>query len=220
MAAPLAWKIAKQLCAPLNYLRAKHPSKVHYDWTIPLAVATLATLLFAMLPIRVNVFGEHGLVANGNGLLQILTGFYIAALAAVSTFNSSVIEGKFVGVDVTLDERIGDEPVKSPLNRRRFLSLLFGYLAFVSLGVYLFGSLAIGVAAGLSTIVHPPIHVWIKFGFLFAYLAITMNMLTTTLLGLYYLSYRLHVPVRMHKGVVPRTDSRTAPDTMDDLADD
>src|SRR5258706_8987546 len=72
-------------------------------------------------------------------LLQVLTGFYIASLAAVATFNKPGLDDPMAGDPPTLREDYCAITTVKPLTRRRFLCLLFGYLSWLSLFLYFIG---------------------------------------------------------------------------------
>ncbi|MGK9996690.1 hypothetical protein O6197_24780, partial [Salmonella enterica subsp. enterica] len=80
----------------------------------------------------ISLIETNGLLLQVNGLLQVLIGFYIAALAAVSTFSSSSIDEVMAGVPPTLVEKFRGQKLTVELTRRRFVCYLFGYLALVS----------------------------------------------------------------------------------------
>lgn len=73
-----------------------------------------------------NFFGRDGLLPGINGLFQILSGFYVAALAGIAVF-----DGRPRGYD--LDSAWNDTPPKLSqigdnekiITRRHFLALMF-----------------------------------------------------------------------------------------------
>ncbi|MEY8769027.1 hypothetical protein AB6T85_01040 [Erwinia sp. ACCC 02193] len=187
-----------KLLAPLRYLSIRHDEKRRYDLWYPLAGATVLTLIYALLEVPFSLLGKSGLVPQVNGLLQVLIGFYIAALAAISTFSSATIDEKMAGTPPVIKEMYRGNLINVPLARRRFLCFLFGYLALVSFVVF-----ACGVLASLFTkpavdfITGIPVNYalpTLKVIFLFCYSFVLFNLTTTTLLGLYYLSVRIHQP--------------------------
>lgn len=192
----LIGEIFRQLLTPLAYLRLRHRTKWVYDWGIPLGLAVAVTATCAYLDLRVPILAEPGLVPASNAVLQMLTGFFIASLAAVSTFQSEGIGKPLEGEPMLLKEKVNEQRVDSELNRRRFLCLLFGYLAFASFSVYILGATA--QIVGDQLIANPDFDIVeldaARTVFLFCYIFLIGNLGTTTLLGLYYLSYQLHAP--------------------------
>lgn len=187
-----------KLLAPLKYLSIRHDEKRRYDLWYPLIGALALTLIYGFMDMPFSLLGKSGLVTQVNGLLQVLIGFYIAALAAISTFSNISIDEKMAGTPPVIKEMFRGNLINVPLARRRFLCFLFGYLALVSFVVF-----ACGVFASLFT--KPAIEVISsipfcyamqisKAIFLFFYSFVLFNLTTTTLLGLYYLSVRIHQP--------------------------
>src|SRR6202044_2923555 len=108
------------LLSPLLYVRIRHPLKRIVDIYFPmvgLAIPALTVSLWSNL----NIFGPSGIAAGTNGLVQILSGFFITSLAAIATFNGTVyrIDEVFDGEKAIL---FGDA-----LTRRQFLCYLFSY---------------------------------------------------------------------------------------------
>ena len=181
---------------PFKYLFIRHHEKKWFDFIIPLIMAGVFSYLYSLLNKPFPLTANGGLIPQIISLLQMLIGFYIASLAAIATFGNQSIDEVMAGEAPTL--RIKERGVVNtvPLTRRRFLCYLFGYLALLSIFLYLtgVGSMLVGLssvefmdylkAAGLLTIA--------KSIYLFVYLFFLINLILTTLLGLYYLSVRIH----------------------------
>ncbi|WP_420390330.1 hypothetical protein [Marinobacter sp.] len=183
-----------QLFTPLAYLRIHHPIKPWFDLFIPLILCCLGFGILMFLPGRVNLFGEAGLVAHVTQLLQMLIGFYIAALAAVATFPSEVLDQGFAGDPVRITVRRQGKRKQIEINRRRFLSYLFGYLAFESLFLFMVGMSISVLHNNLATLLDQKLIDFVKPAFIFVYLFLITNLMVTTLLGLHYLTDRIHRP--------------------------
>jgi len=187
-----------KLLAPLRYLSIKHHEKKRYDLWYPLAGAVGLTAIYVLMEQPFSLLGRNGLVPQINGLLQVLIGFYIAALAAISTFSNASIDETMAGTPPYIYEEFRGKSIKVPLVRRRFLCYLFGYLALVSFIVFGCGVLATlfinPLIAMLEGFDIPYLVYCSKVIFLVFYSFILFNLITTTLLGLYYLSVRLHQP--------------------------
>ncbi|CAA7614668.1 Phage membrane protein [Magnetospirillum sp. LM-5] len=182
-----------RLLAPLDYLRIQHETKRKYDWYLPGGLTAIAVGVFFILPVPPSVFGPSGLIDRLGQLVQILPGFYIAALAAISTFNKADMDDPMPEVPPTLAVTYRGKPFVLELTRRRFLSAMFGYLTFLSIGLYLGGLIANIVAPSLAMVIPQGYHVWAKAAFMAAYGFWQANMLITTLVALYYLSDRIHM---------------------------
>lgn len=183
-----------QLLTPLGYLRITHPIKPWFDLYIPVIMTALVFGVLMLLPGKVNLFGDAGLVAYVTQLLQMLIGFYIAALAAVATFPSAVLDQGFAGDPVMIRVKRRGRLKSIPINRRQFLSYLFGYLAFESLFLFLIGMSVSVLHNNIATLFTQS---WIAAGkpiFIFIYLFLMSNLMVTTLLGLHYLTDRIHRP--------------------------
>ncbi|MDE1463289.1 hypothetical protein [Spartinivicinus poritis] len=176
-----------QLTRPFSYLSIKHEDKWYYDWLTPLVltILTLAVSVF-YIPIQ-SITGSEGLVSDITSFISNLPGFFIAALAAVATFNKHDIDqpmanppkieifyhGSYLMIDMT---------------RRRFLCVLFSYLTAVSIFLILGAKIALKIE--ISEQFKIPLS-WVGFG-IFNFLL--WQMVLATILGLYYLGERLHTP--------------------------
>jgi len=180
------------LLFPLRYLKIYHEDKYWFDWVFPLVLTSIVLLVHFSIPSGLSLAGGDGLVKALNPLIQVLTGFYVAALAVIATFQNSDIDKLMKGDPPEVFEPRGAEDVSVKLTRRRFLSYMFGYLAFVSFVLYGMG-VVILMSAGYVTHIPPSSLYWGKtigiglFSFAF------FNLVITTLLGLYYLTYKIHL---------------------------
>lgn len=181
-----------QLLTPVAYLRIRHPVKPWFDWYLPAAitVAVCAAIYFAPKPVR--VFGEYGLIFFVTDLIKMLIGFYIAALAAVATFTREGMDDLIQGDPATLSVRRKGKPKDSTLTRRRFLSYLFGYLAFAGFVLYFAGAATSLFGSNLALLQAAAWGSALKWCFVLIYVFFTANVLTTTLLGLHFLTDRIH----------------------------
>lgn len=187
-------EMLKVLISPLTYLQIRHEAKRWADWGYPLVFAALSTYL-------VLQHGEAGAITGQNGLLakllivsSVLPGFYIAALAAIATFNRPDIDELMPAPTPTVVHTIGGKKNEIELTRRRFLTHLFAFLCLESLAVMvtcMFASL-IGTSIAGNLIDH--IACGIRVGFVFVLLLMFWQMIFGTLLGLYYLGDRLYRP--------------------------
>mgnify|MGYP003365787956 FL=1 len=180
--------ILLKVCA---YVKVKQHAKKKIDRSF-LLIGLVFGFLFGFSKC-VNIIGSNGLVSGVNGLFQILVGFYIAALAAVTTFDGSSrgydMDKPLLFYPATL---LGDDGNEENINRRYLLSLLFGYLACASLFVYFLGLFC----QIFSPIIHefPIAYVGImRFLFCIVYCLIVFHILGSKLLGLYFLGYRMNV---------------------------
>ena len=80
--------------------------------------------------------------------MGILIGFYIAALAAVSSFRNDTLDRELSGRPVKLVNARQGKKKEEILTRRRFLAVLFGYCAVLSICLYIAGSVETHFAIG------------------------------------------------------------------------
>ena len=136
------WAI-KQLSTPLSYLRIRNGiglfhSKRTYDIVIPFILAAITMAVFYTLGISLSVFDHNELVKRILDLLALMIVFYMAALAAVATFERKGIDQPLKGDDALLWVRHNDGGtwVEKKLTYRQFISYVFGFLSFLALILY------------------------------------------------------------------------------------
>lgn len=171
-------------------------TKYLYDWITPLALTVLSLLLIGYgngWNIE-YVIDRSGLVTSIFDVIKNLPGFFIAALAAISTFNRE-------GMDEIITDQNGNSPTinlkhvnssgieKSfdcKLSRRVFLCMLFSYLTAASFAIIII--YIITNSADLLNYSTPiaSISAVIIFTFLF------WQVITCTFFGLYYLGEKIH----------------------------
>lgn len=188
----------RYLLRPFAFLWIRHTGTLlHWlNWGLPAIFATVIVVLLAWLVPSVNLFSNDGLFVRILGFVQSLPGFYIAALAAIATFNQPALDVLMPGKPPTASIVYNGRKVKVELTRRRFLCLLFSYLTAISF-VLTFGLVAATTLSGplmaaLSEIKEPPylgISRWAMGWLLFAALT---QMMTITFYGLFYLGERMH----------------------------
>lgn len=196
--------VFRQLCAPCNYLRIRHgasllASKAVYDFVLPAILTGLTVAVTWALDMPLSVFHNDKFFASLSGLLSILIGFYMAALAAVATFDRAGIDNRLAGTDAILRVRDADGGAAKDklLSYRQFISYLFGYASFLSFIIYaallllgsawgrlekmLAGSPKLG---GLMPAALDPLSFIVIFFFLW-------QLFVTSLLGIYFLAERI-----------------------------
>lgn len=179
--------IAYQLTRPFSYLAIKHADKWIYDWLIPFCLA-LGTLGIAWLCIPVaNLGGKDGLIADITNFIANLPGFFIAALAAVATFTSKDLD-KTIPSSPTMNIHYQGHPLIVEITRRRFLCVLFSYLTASSIFI------VIGAKIGIYVEVSNDYFIPFSWGGFLLFSFALWQMITATMLGLYYLGERLHTP--------------------------
>jgi hypothetical protein len=186
-------KHVKLLFAPVRYLCIKHEGKIVFNLWLPLLLAIVTIAIDHKLSGGIKLLASGGLVDSFSSLIQILIGFYIAALAAIATFQNATIDELMLGDTPTIREPDVNGLVGIvSLTRRRFLCYLFGYLAFASLALFFVGVLANLLGDQLYLMIGNGVQ-WIKPLSIFLYSFIFYNIVITTLLGLHFLTYRIHL---------------------------
>jgi len=148
--------------------------------------------LVTVMPIKPNILGKDGLIVLINNLMGILVGFFVASLAAVSTFNKEGMDKVIPGTPMTLRVKESSAVKNIKITKRRYLCLLFGYFAFMSLFLYLFGGGLPYIFSNTDVLLNPKLTMIFKYILCGIYFFIFTNILITTLLGLYYLVDRIH----------------------------
>lgn len=194
----MIWAI-RQLFVPIRYLQIKQgkgifSSKFTYDFTIPFVLSVVSILTVSLLSISLGVFSNTGLVSSIVNLLSLFTAFFIAALAAVSTFDRKGLDEIMKGQPAVLElvNRRNENPER-PLTHRQFICYLFGYLSFISIlfitSIYFFKL----IVPSMLKIVNIPelLASILKFGFGFLFFFVFWQILVTVLFGIYFLCDRL-----------------------------
>lgn len=182
-----------QLTRPIAYLFISDRPKWKIDWALPLLVTTVFVSGFYILPVPKPLFGENGIVKELQGFLQILPGFYLAALAAIATFNKSDLDFYLPKPTPKIDIRVNGKEVNIDLTRRRMLSYLFGYLTFLSLLLYLLTVLGSAVAPS-AHIIGGAYYAFVKAACWMLFNLFFWQMIIVTIFGLYQLCDRIHQP--------------------------
>jgi len=173
-----------QLTRPFSYLLIRHDDKKVYNWLFPL-LFTLISILFIDCFIEIDKVNE--LLSSITDFVANLPGFFIAALAAVATFHKDDID-KLMENPPKIEIIYEGHLLLIEMTRRRFLCVLFSYLTAVSILLVIVSRFyfATDISGVYSEII-------IKAGAI-AYLFVFWQMITATVLGLYYLGERLHTP--------------------------
>lgn len=185
---------SSRLLRPALFLCIRSKGLWKYRWGYPLgwlAVLSAYLLFFPCTLLEKKTIMDN-ITSSFSNLLTILPGFYIAALAAIATFNAPTMDTSLEGHDAYLCIREGEEK-KVYLTRRRFLCLLFGYLSFLSFTLYL--AIAILKEASPTTFLcHVNFQAAEIVDFLLTGLMwlFFMQLICLTLFALFYLADRIH----------------------------
>lgn len=187
---------------PLNYLNIRWDNgiinKTRFDFIIPFLVAfTISTIMtflwFKIGTDKSNIF-TNDLTYYLICFLQTMPGFYIAALAAISTINSSTMDQPMAG-DPPKEKYVEYNPYKVfwiDMDRRRFLARLFSYLTFISIVLFIL-LLVIRFSYSLEIKISSTILIYTTYFFsCFIIIFALVQIIMMTFLSLYYLGERVH----------------------------
>ncbi|MDO7243403.1 hypothetical protein Q5M44_02495 [Acinetobacter pittii] len=123
-----------------DFLKIKYPDNAHYGAIF--IAPFLLSIIFSVIATWAAFKLEHGNYFTSDRfgdlftLLGILPGFYIASLSAIAAINKKAID-RIINENnapyILKSEPSRSEPFKQKLTRRVFLTMLFAYLASVSL---------------------------------------------------------------------------------------
>lgn len=184
----------KILMSPLSYLRIKHEAKYLADWIYPILFSFLSALVLLFFGIPGAVAGKDGLLSKIFVVSSVLPGFYIAALAAIATFNRPDIDDVMAPPTPEMKQVIGGRENDVPLTRRRFLTYLFSFLCFESISLMIICVFSSLINVNLHETLSTQAFAASKFLFAFFVLLMFWQMICGTVLGLYYIGDRLYRP--------------------------
>ena len=183
-----------ELTRPFSYLSIQHNSSLPrwVNWLVPAIFSAVLMAIPWSLDIHFNVYGDNGVISRVLGFVQSLAGFYIAALAAIATFNNPDMDKLMPGEAPTMQIMYNGTMSTVKVTRRRFLSAMFAYLTAGSLVLTLISIAALGASQSLATALPNFLVTPAKTVFIFAYLFALTQMICVTLWGLFYLGERIH----------------------------
>ena len=167
-----------QVLTSFSFLRVRGWHVRYYKWVYP---TVLSVILFLF---RKGISYDEGeIISDLMSLLGVLIGFYIAALAAVASFQSEILDSHLKGPPTTLKSHRKGKTETETLTRRRFLCVVFGYCASMSIVLYTVGMCLRYVITG-DQILHDSVTLVFFWGL--------SSLFIVTLLGLHYLVDRMH----------------------------
>lgn len=185
-----------ELLQPFSFLTIKHESgnPRTVNWIAPLVIAAVILGIGASAENPIDVFGVNGMLSRLLGFAQSLPGFYIAALAAIATFNNRDMLKLMPGVPPEGTIYYGGHKQRVKMTRRRFLSSMFAYLTALSIGLTLLAIALLTIAEPVKSLLPVTWLPFAKAGVTYFFMVFLCQMVTITLWGLYYLGDRLHTP--------------------------
>lgn len=145
---------------------------------------------------HVDFFSKDGVVSNLSVFTSTLIGFYITALGVVATFG-----GNNTSLDDYITTKQGKIYVKDNCNgqlyltRRRYVCLMFGYLSFLAIIFYLTSIFIIYFSPLVKYYLASSFcfYIIVKSLVIIYLFSIFIHMILTSLIGIYYLTYKIHV---------------------------
>lgn len=182
------------------FLRVRAPFSRRYAWVFPVIVSVFFVAILWLLPNNIRIWNESGLISKFIPVLSVVFPFYVAALAAVSTFsgNGSIDEGfppdRHGNRVYMLYRGSGGELYEVAISQRHYLSLLFGYCSILSLALLIFVAISSVVSAGvmLEEGVGRDI---ISYSLIFLFSVFFSQLVSLTMLAVYYLADKIHRPI-------------------------
>ena len=183
-----------QILRPFSYLMIRHEKKYIFDWLAPCVGSLISTAVLLFGKDYVVVFGKTGLIASLLSFIQILPGFYIAALAAIATFNRNDIDLKMPEPSPKVDILIRGVKNTIDLTRRRFLCMLFSYLTAQAFTLSLASVVLMHFSDLAKSVIPLSFHLTTKLSVVALFSFGFWQMLIATFWGLYYLGDKLNQP--------------------------
>lgn len=183
------------LFKPYGYLFIKGINgKRSYDWYAPIILTILSCCYFYGFGISPNeLLKDNGFIKLVTSFISNLPGFYIAALAAIATFNREQIDYPLIGSNGTpfIKIKITKENGRTvntneKLTRRLFLCMLFSFLTALSISIVMLN-------AFVTPVINIGISIIAEWFYITIFMFLTWQMLIATFFGLYYLGDRIHI---------------------------
>lgn len=200
-----------ELARPLAFLTAKGPTIRWYRDVLPLLFATCAVATYFALPVSIRLVGQDSIATVMAPLFAGLPGFFIAALAAVATFQGGDLDRDLSTTTIWIEAN-GDAR-DTQVTLRVFLGHLFAYLTLLSIVAFLTSAGATLLAPNLAyfqEFAASSAAVWddclwlgARGTFVFVVALLTGSLLSCASLGLYFLAERIHQELH---GISPDDD--------------
>jgi len=179
----------------------KHPDLTPFLTWVPIVLGVILAVGFELLPVRARFTGDGSISRLMLTVFAILPGFYIAALAAVATFNRDEMDFEMPEPAPKMILRTRGRDEETALTFRMFLSHMFSYLTALSfVAVFIFMGAEL-VAPSAKLILGNLTPHWQDFAtyalggsYVFVAFWLAAKIVLTTMIGLYFLAERIHRP--------------------------
>jgi hypothetical protein len=183
-----------QILKPWVYLAISGRRKWVFDWGLPAFLTATAVGCWLFFGLKIGFYKSGGTISQITSFVQNLPGFFVAALAAVATFNRADLDRDMPDPAPTMPMAIRGRMKRLPLTRRRFLCVLFAYLTSQSIVLTLVGISFVSLSDPIRSALSSRLVEWFYFGGATIYIFLLFQMIVVTYLGLYYLGDRIHQP--------------------------
>lgn len=185
--------LREQFLWPLGFLRVQFNGRRRWLYGVPGLFGALSGVVFWYLP-GANIAHDVGLLTITSGLLQMLVGFYVAALTVVIALPVGRLDDKIAPEDNP--PRYNDVE----LTWRGFASRITAYLVFISLLTYIIATAMVTIRPAMTwearhvgnyiiagDVIHSLTRVLAGAG----YVALFMHVISVTLLSLFWVAAKI-----------------------------
>ncbi|WP_312529264.1 hypothetical protein [Paracoccus sp. (in: a-proteobacteria)] len=177
-----------KLLTAFSFYRLRGQDLIYFQYIYPTVIVGASVLAYKLVSDGYVIVNLRAMVASATTLMGVLIGFYIAALAAVTSFPNAGLDNVMSGEAPKIRELVHGNLV--PLTRRRFLSTLLGYCAFISIFIFVIGS--ISAASDLALETPEKVRYIFRIVWWGSYAWLLASLLVVTMLCLHYLIERMH----------------------------
>lgn len=177
----------KKLTTVLSFFRLKSDDLLSFQWHYPTILAGLMCIAYTGALACGIKFDLENIVSQINTLMAALVGFFIASLAAVTSLGNAKLNNVMSGKAPKFPASGGGYIYTT---RRRFLTIIIGYCAFLCILIYIMG--AITNSVDISVIPYNFMRFILEFTWFSIYLWMLSSLLIVTMLCLHYLIDRAH----------------------------
>jgi hypothetical protein len=186
--------ISYQLSRPFAFawILADGLNRIRY--ILPAAITAAGFTIYFLVLDFGFVISPRKLAHVSADAIVLLPGFYIAALAAVSSFNSVYLDQQIAGSGAKLRLLTQGKMSEVDLTYRMYVCYIFAYLTVLSVVLYAALSLSTDVSDAFGRLVSEntaAVLDWLGSLILTFW---TVNLAVVTLHGLYFLAERMHRP--------------------------
>ncbi|WP_146190631.1 hypothetical protein [Marinicauda salina] len=196
----MVMRFIRQITRPARYLLIIEDdapllsSKLFVEWVYPATLGAVTAIIYLLLPDKPRLIGPSGIFSAISDLFQLFAAFFLAALAAVASFDNPKLNEQPIGSKIFLYEwdNKADESKRKYLNRRSYISYMFGYLAWMTILFFIIISLFEAMKGVCVLAIPTPTLYYINSFLLFMGMSIFFNVIFITISGISYLTERLN----------------------------